>query len=70
MGRRPNQERLSKYEQVIPEYPRAVRPGQLARTLGIHRSTVLRDLPALEDQGTLLMENERGWLSLFRRRGR
>jgi len=35
----------------------------------VPRSTVLRDLPALEDQGTLLIEDERGLLSLFRRRG-
>ncbi len=70
MGRKPNQERLDSYERIIPEYPRAVRPSQVARTLGVHRSTVLRDLPALEQQGTLLMEDQWGWLSLFRRRGR
>lgn len=68
MGRRPNPARLRKYEELIPEYPAGLRAGQLARLLGVPRSTVLRDLPALEEQGTLLMEDERGRLSLFRRR--
>ena len=68
MGRRPNQERLEQYEEIVPEYPGSVRASQLARTLGVHRSTVQRDLPALEEQGTLLSEDERGLLSLFRRR--
>ncbi|MCP4543519.1 MAG: hypothetical protein GY832_40925 [Chloroflexi bacterium] len=69
MARRPNQERLDRYEEVIPEYPGAIRPSQVARLLETHRSTVQRDLPALEDQGTLLIEDERGLLSVFRRRG-
>jgi DNA-binding IclR family transcriptional regulator len=69
MGRRPNQGRLDRYEEVIPKYPDNIRPSQLARLLGVPRSTVQRDLPALEEQGTLLMENKRGLLSLFRRRG-
>jgi len=68
VGRRPNQERLEQYEEIVPEYPGSVRASQLAQTLGVHRSTVQRDLPALEEQGTLLSEDERGLLSLFRRR--
>ena len=68
MGRRPDQGRLERYEELIPEYPEGIRPGWLARLLGVPRSTVQRDLPALEEQGTLLMEDERGALSLFRRR--
>jgi len=59
---------LDRYEEVVPEYPANIRASQLARTLGVHRSTVQRDLPALEEQGTLLVEDERGLLSLFRRR--
>ena len=69
MGRRPNQGRLDRYEEMIPEHPDQIRPSRLARLLEIPRSTVQRDLPALEDQGTLLIEDERGLLSLFRRRG-
>ncbi len=68
MGRRPDQGRLKRYDELVPEYPDTIRPSQLARLLGVHRSTVQRDLPALEEQGTLLMEDERGLLSLFRRR--
>lgn len=68
MGRRPNQRRLDRYEELVPEYPNHIRSSQLARLLGVHRSTVQRDLPALEEQGTLLVEDKGGFLSLFRRR--
>ena len=70
MGRRPDDGRLRRYEKVVPEYPGQVRQSDLARALGVPRSTVLRDLPALEALGLLLMEDEKGRLSLFRRRGR
>jgi DeoR/GlpR family transcriptional regulator of sugar metabolism len=53
---------------MVPQHPDGVRASQLARLLGVPRSTVQRDLPALEDQGTLLMEDGGGLLSLFRRR--
>ena len=68
MGRKPDEGRLERYAALVPEYPEGVRPSELARLLGVHRSTVLRDLPALEERGTLLAEDERGLLSLFRRR--
>jgi DeoR/GlpR family transcriptional regulator of sugar metabolism len=68
MGRRPDQGRLDRYEEMVPEYPDSVRASQLARWLGVSRSTVQRDLPALEEQGTLLIEGQGGLLSLFRRR--
>ncbi len=68
MGRKPDQGRLKQYDELVPEYPDGVRPSQLARLLGVHRSTVQRDLPALEEQGTLLVEDERGLVSLFRKR--
>jgi DNA-binding IclR family transcriptional regulator len=41
--------------------------SQLAARLGVPRSTVMRDLPALEDRGVLLQEDEAGRLSIFRR---
>ncbi|MBU0703193.1 MAG: helix-turn-helix domain-containing protein [Chloroflexi bacterium] len=68
MGRRPNQGRLDRYEEVVPEYPGNIRPSRVARLLGVPRSTVQRDLPALEERGTLLIEDGRGLLSLFRRK--
>lgn len=42
-------------------------PAKLAQKLGVPRSTVLRDLTALEDREIYLQEDERGRLSLFRR---
>lgn len=68
MGRRPSERRLEQYEELVPPYPEGIRPSQLARLLGVARSTVQRDLPELEERGTLLMEDRRGFLSLFRRR--
>jgi predicted ArsR family transcriptional regulator len=68
MGRRPNPDRLDRYEDLIAEYPGGVRASRLANRLGVPRSTVIRDLPALEERGTLLSEDERGLLSLFRRK--
>jgi DNA-binding IclR family transcriptional regulator len=68
MGRKPNQDRLDRYEDLIPEHPGSIRQSALARMLGVPRSTVMRDLPALEDRGTLLSEDRRGRLSLFQRR--
>ena len=68
MARRPNEERLDQYEELVPEYPDGIRPAQLAVKLQVPRSTVQRDLPALEERGTLLVEDQRGLLSLFRRR--
>jgi predicted DNA-binding transcriptional regulator YafY len=41
--------------------------AELARKLGVQRSTVLRDLPLLEDRGVFLQEDEQGLLYLFRR---
>ena len=40
MGRRSDEERLERYEELIPEYPEGVRASQLARLQGVARSTV------------------------------
>jgi len=42
-------------------------PAQLAAKLGVPRSTVLRDLPELDESGVKLDEDEHGKLRLFRR---
>ena len=68
MGRRPDEGRLDRYEVLVAEHPGGIRASELARLMGVNRSTVQRDLPALEERGMLLMEDERGFLSLFRRR--
>jgi len=46
----------------------ALRPAQIAERLGVPRSTVMRDLPDLEDRGVLLQEDDDGRLSIFGRR--
>lgn len=61
-------QRLEQMADVIEQRPDGISQSDLARQLGVHRSTVKRDLPRLEKHGILLSEDERGWLSLFRRR--
>lgn len=46
----------------------ALRPAQIAERLGVPRSTVMRDLPELEERGVLLQEDSDGRLSIFVRR--
>lgn len=59
------QERLGQYEELLSE--ETLTPAQIAARLGVPRSTVLRDLPELEEQGVRLEEEEDGRLRLFRR---
>jgi len=42
-----------------------MRPAELARMLGVSRSTVLRRLPSLEEAGYLLYEDRSGGLWPF-----
>jgi Mn-dependent DtxR family transcriptional regulator len=55
------------YRQV-EERPGA-RPGAIARRLGVQRSDVTRALAALEENGYLLSEDEKGRLWPFRHTG-
>jgi len=66
MARHSNEERLESIYHSIEEHP-GERAGFLARLLGLHRSEVTRSLPALEDKGWLVSEDERGGLWPFRR---
>ena len=59
------QERLAQYQELLSE--EALTPAQIAAKLGVPRSTVLRDLPELEEKGVRLEEEESGRLRLFRR---
>ncbi len=52
--------------EVIEENP-GISPAELARRLGVDRSTVQRRLPSLEEAGYLLYEDEAGRLYPFRR---
>ncbi len=65
--RQASRERLEAIWRVVEREP-GLKPGQVARKLGIARSTVLRALPALEDAGLLLCEDNRGCLRPWRRR--
>jgi Mn-dependent DtxR family transcriptional regulator len=67
MARKAESDRLEAMADTIEEHP-AITQGRLAQMLGLHRSAVTRALPALEDKGVLLVEDDRGRLSLFGRR--
>jgi DeoR/GlpR family transcriptional regulator of sugar metabolism len=67
MGRKKDEKRLERLARTIEEHPDE-RPGFLAQLLGLHRSTVQRDLPALEERGVLLSEDDKGRLSIFGKR--
>ena len=60
------EERLKQAIALLEEEP--LLPAQIAARLGVPRSTVMRDLPELEDRGVLLQEEVDGRLSIFRRR--
>jgi uncharacterized membrane protein len=51
-------------DQLIRQHP-GIRPAELARQLGVSRSTILRRLPSLEEAGHLLSEDEQGGLYPF-----
>ena len=59
--------RLERMADAVGQQP-GISQSELARQLGVPRSTVKRDLPTLEQAGILLSEDERGRLALFRRR--
>ena len=56
-------------DRIIRENP-GLSPAELARLLGVARSTVLRRLPGLEEAGYLYSEDERGRLYPFNRKTR
>ncbi len=58
-------ERLEQYRQLLEQ--EELTQAQIAARLGVPRSTVMRDLVDLEDQGLRLEETESGKLRLFRR---
>jgi DNA-binding IclR family transcriptional regulator len=61
-------ERLEQMAKLLEQHPEGMSQSDLARGIGAPRSTVKRDLPALEQAGILLTEDDRGQLALFGRR--
>jgi DNA-binding IclR family transcriptional regulator len=66
MGRQTDRERTQRIAGYVEQHP-GVRPAEIARALELPRSSVTRTLPALEEQGPLLYEDQRGRLWPFRR---
>jgi DNA-binding IclR family transcriptional regulator len=66
MGRKARPEQLEAIFREVERHP-GRRPGWIARLLGVPRSQVTRSLPALEERGFLLSEDQHGRLWPFRR---
>jgi DNA-binding transcriptional ArsR family regulator len=54
-------------DRLIRQNP-GISPAEVTRRLGVARSTVLRQLPSLEEAGYLYSEDERGGLRYYKRR--
>lgn len=59
------QDRLGQYTQLLGED--GLSQAELARRLDVPRSTVMRDLTDLHDQGVLIEEDDEGKVRLSRR---
>ena len=66
MARPANHERAEKIYRKIEKQP-GKKAGFIARLLGLNRSEVTRSLPALEEKGLFLSEDEKGGLWPFRK---
>ncbi|HEX9386323.1 MAG TPA: winged helix-turn-helix transcriptional regulator [Anaerolineales bacterium] len=66
MARLANHNRAEQIYRTIEKHP-GKKAGLIARLLGLNRSEVTRSLPALEDKGLFLIEDERGGLWPFKK---
>ena len=66
VARQPKEERLIGIYCTIEKYP-GKRPGFIAHVMGVNRSEVTRALPALNDKGYLVSEDQKGGLWPFRK---
>ncbi|HIE57433.1 MAG TPA: hypothetical protein EYP88_04275 [Anaerolineales bacterium] len=69
MARKHRLQRLEKIYQAVVDHP-GEHPGRLAQLLGEPRSQITRTLPALEEHGYLLSEDEKGRLWPFEKKSR
>lgn len=58
------QDRLAQIVELLRHYPDGLSQAELAEHLRVPRSTIARDLPVIEEQGTFLQEAN-GKISLF-----
>ena len=61
MARKPEEQKLEEIYEKVEENP-GKKAGFIARLLGLNRSEVTRSLPALEDKGLLVYEDDYGGL--------
>lgn len=66
MARKTQDKKLENIYNIVEANP-GEKPGFIARLLGINRSEVTRSLPALDDSGLHLWEDEQGGLWPFYR---
>jgi len=66
MARKTDDERVKSIYNKVNEHP-GKKAGFIARLLGLDRSEVTRSLPALEEKGLFLFEDEKGGLWPFRK---
>jgi DNA-binding IclR family transcriptional regulator len=64
---RRKQTEFDEMDHAIQEQP-GIMPAELARKMGVSRSTVSRRLPSMEEAGYLYSEDDRGGLWPFRRK--
>ena len=67
MARKTGKQRVEMIAQAVQSNP-GKRVGFIARKLGLYRSSVTRALPALEEAGILLAEDDHGRLFYVGRR--
>jgi hypothetical protein len=67
MARQPQDEKLERIYNKVDEYP-GEKPGFIARLLGLNRSEITRSLPALDDKGLFLSEDDKGGLWPFHKK--
>lgn len=67
MARKRNEAQLDELVDAIQAHPQH-KPGWFASLLGRDNKSIMRELPQLEERGDLLMEDDSGRISWFRRR--
>lgn len=65
MARKTDDEKLENIYNMVEEHP-GKKAGFIARLLGLNHSEVTRALPALDEKGLLIYEDEEGGLHPFK----